>query len=276
MPPAVLAAAPRPVDVYLLGGQSNATGQGYLANLPQGFVPDRRVLLFHSGGHLHSGALPNTWMPLRQASESPDRFGPELGFGNRMQALCPTRQLAIIKHAYSGTNLHTQWAPGKDAADREHWGPQFAQFVATVEAGMQGLRTQGYTPTIQGMLWQQGESDATGKPADDYAANLSHFIQRVREQFGVPQMRFVYGYVLPPPLRGPGRDTVRLAQKNLDQDSGSPLAVRGATVVETDDLSHRATDADTKYPADHVHFGTAGTLELGRRMAEKMHRSLAF
>ncbi len=162
MPLVGLAAVPKPVDVYLLGGQSNATGQGYLANLPQGFAPDGRVLLFHAGGHLHSGAQPNTWIPLRQASESPDRFGPELGFGNRMQELCPTRKLAIIKHAYSGTNLHTQWAPGKDAADRGH----FTQFVATVEAGLQGLREQGYTPTIRGMLWQQGESDAKGQPAD--------------------------------------------------------------------------------------------------------------
>jgi hypothetical protein len=46
--------------------------------------------------------------------------------------------------------------------------------------------------------------------------------------------------------------------------------VKGAFVVETDDLSQRADDANTKYPKDHVHFGTAGTYELGRRMAEKM------
>jgi hypothetical protein len=88
----------KPVDVYLIGGQSNATGQGYMANLPQGVKPDQRVMLFHSSGHLKSGAEPNTWIPLRQASESPDRFGPELGFGNRLQQLQPDRKIAIIKH----------------------------------------------------------------------------------------------------------------------------------------------------------------------------------
>jgi len=88
----------KPVDVYLIGGQSNATGQGYMANLPQGVAPDQRVMLFHSSGHLKSGAEPNTWIPLRQASESPDRFGPELGFGNRLQQLQPDRKIAIIKH----------------------------------------------------------------------------------------------------------------------------------------------------------------------------------
>jgi hypothetical protein len=259
----------RPVDVYLIGGQSNATGQGYMANLPQGVTPDQRVMLFHSGGHLKSGAEPNTWIPLRQASESPDRFGPELGFGNRLQELRPDRKIAIIKHAYSGTNLYRDWAPGKTAADRDNWGKQFKTFVETVEAGLKGLHEQGYEPTIRGMLWQQGESDTPGQPSEDYGKNLAHFIGRVREQFSCPNMLFVYGYVLPPPNNREGRELVRKGEKDVDQDSGSPLAVKGAFVVETDDLSHRATDANTKYPNDHVHFGTAGTLELGRRMAEK-------
>ena len=41
--------SPNTIDVYLIGGQSNATSQGYLANLPPGFTPDQRVLLFNSG-----------------------------------------------------------------------------------------------------------------------------------------------------------------------------------------------------------------------------------
>ena len=268
------AASAEPVDVYLLAGQSNATGQGYLANLPQGFAPNAKVLLFHSGGHLNSGAQPNTWIPLRQASESPDRFGPELGFGNRMQDLQTQRRVAIIKHAFSGTNLYHDWAPGKDAADIEHFGPQFKTFVDTVNAGMKALADQGYHAAIRGMLWQQGEGDADGQPADDYGANLARFIARVREQFGVPDMVFVYGYVLPPPCAGVGRDKVRAWEKQIDQDSGSPMAVKGALVVATDDLSQRADDPNTPYKDDHVHFGTAGTLELGRRMADKMNAQM--
>jgi hypothetical protein len=270
------AAPPQAIDVYLIGGQSNATGQGYLANLEKGVVPDARVMLFHSGKpHLNSGAEPNTWMPLRQASESPDRFGPELGFGNRLAELMPDRKIALIKHAHSGTNLFSQWNPGKDASDAEHVGPQFKTFVETVELGLKGLRDQGYEPTILGMIWQQGESDSKGKSeAADYGANLAHFIARAREQFHAPDMLFVYGYVLPPPSKGENRDLVRKGQKDVDQNSASPLAVKGAFVVETDDLSQRANDANTKYPTDHVHFGTAGTLELGRRMAEKMAAEL--
>lgn len=269
------AEAGKPIDVYLIGGQSNATGQGYLANLPKDVVPNSRVLLFHSGKpHLDSGAEPNTWMPLRQASETPDRFGPELGFGNRLAELMPGRNIALIKHAHSGTNLYSQWNPGKDAADEEHFGEQFKIFAATVELGLKGLRGQGYEPTLRGMIWQQGESDRNGDAAEKYGVNLAHFIARVREQFHAPEMLFVYGYVLPPPNTGVQRELVRKGEKEVDQNSGTPLAVKGAFVVETDDLSQRATDANTRYPDDHVHFGTAGTLELGRRMAEKMAAQL--
>lgn len=165
----------RPIDIYLIGGQSNATGQGYMANLPEDFVPDPRVLLFHSGRpHLDSGADPNAWVPLRQASESPDRFGPELGFGNRVQELLPDRKIALIKYAHSGTNLFSQWKPGKDAADREHFGPQFRIFVETVERGPGDLRDRGFDPTLRGMIWQQGESDSKGDAAR--SAHIKHAV----------------------------------------------------------------------------------------------------
>jgi hypothetical protein len=271
--PTLSAAEPaKPIDVYLIAGQSNATGQGYMANLPDGFRPNPKVLLFHSGKpHLDSGTEPNTWLPLHQASESPDRFGPELGFGNRLAELRPGRPIALIKHAHSGTNLYQDWEPGKNAADVDHFGPQFKTFIETVQRGLKALRAQGYEPTLRGMVWQQGESDAKNEgTASDYGKNLARFIARVREQFQAPDMLFIYGYVLPPPNAGHNRDLVRQGEKEVDQDSGAALAVKGAFVVATDDLSQRADDRNTRYPGDHVHFGTAGTLELGRRMADKM------
>ena len=257
-------AKPVPIDVYLIGGQSNATGQGYIANLPEDVTPDPRVMLFHSGKpHLNSGGESLTWMPLRQASESPDRFGPELGFGNRLQELLPDRKLALIKHAHSGTNLHTHWKPGE--------GPQDQIFEETVEAGLTELREIGYAPILRGMIWQQGESDAKdAENAAAYGANLAGFIQSVRTRFSVPDLRFVYGKVLPPPNAGANRDLVRAGQLAVDETSGDARSVPGARLVDTDDLDHRATDPNTRYPTDHVHFGTLGTWEMGRRFAEAM------
>jgi Carbohydrate esterase, sialic acid-specific acetylesterase len=190
-----------------------------------------------------------------------------------MQELTPDRHIAIIKHAWSGTNLYKDWAPGKDAYDSANWGSQFSAFVDTVNQGIAELQRRGDRPIIRGMLWQQGESDAADA-GSEYAANLTHFIARVREQFKRPDMVFVYGYVCPPPGNRNGCEVIRQAEHDLDQDSGSPLAVTNAFVVETDDLSQRATDPDTPLPGDHVHFGSAGTLGLGTRFADRMYQHL--
>ena len=165
----------------------------------------------------------------------------------------------------------TPWAPGKDNADRAHFGPQYAALAITVETALKSLRDKGFEPTIRGLLWQQGEHDAIAEDsALSYAANLSHLITRLRDQFHAPDMVFVYGFVLSPPSNLPFRETIRTAQGAIDQDSGSPFAVKNAFVVFTDDLGHLATDANTPDPKDHIHLGTTGVWELGRRMAETM------
>jgi hypothetical protein len=258
------------IDVYLLAGQSNATGQGYVKNLDDTMRIDTTVLIFHSGSpHLNSGKQALTWMPLRQASESPDRFGPELGFGNRIHQLYPNKKIAIIKHAHSGTNLYAQWNPGKNLTDTLHWGEQYKTLVETVVKGLDDLRKMGYKPILKAMLWQQGENDAVAKDSASqrYAANLTHFIKRIRKQFKSSSMPFIYGYVLPPPNKGPDRDLVRKAEHDIGQHSKSALAIKNAVVVQTDDLSQRADDKNSTYPNDHIHFGTNGTWMLGVRMA---------
>lgn len=258
-----------PIDVYLIGGQSNATGQGYMRNIPPSFRINARVMLFHSGApHLNSGAAPDTWIPLRQASESPDRFGPELGFGDRIAELLKPAKIALIKHAHSGTSLYSDWNPGADKSDSSQWGPQFKTFVETVDRGLKALRDKGYTPTIRGMIWQQGESDHVDP--DKYGQRLSHFIARVREQFDAPELRFVYGYVFPPPCADADRVAIRAGQHAVDQNSGDPLATKNAFAVPIDDLSLRADEPGNPLPNDFLHLGTTGQLALGRRMAEKM------
>jgi hypothetical protein len=271
------AAAQKKIEVYLIGGQSNATGQGYMANLSDTMTVNTRVLLFHSGlPHLNSGLPPYTWQPLHQASESPDRFGPELSFGTALKLLRPAATIAIIKHAHSGTNLFNDWNPAKKDEDTLAQGAQYREFIHTVNAGLDSLRKRGYHPVIKGMLWQQGESDADkgGAVSKNYGQNLKHLIGRIRKQLHARNMVFVYGYVYPLPNHGRGIEEVRLAEHDLDQDAGTGLSTRKAYVVNTDSLSLRSNDPNTPYPNDIIHFGTSGTWKLGLRMAYKMNQHL--
>lgn len=265
------------IEVYLIGGQSNATGQGYLSNMDDSMKVDRRVLIYHSGKpHLNSNFLPDQWFPLHASSESPDRFGPELGFGSQLQNLRPKARIAIIKHAHSGTNLYKQWNPGKDQNDTINQGLQYKIFMSTVKSGLDSLVKRGYQPVIKGMLWQQGESDADKgeEISKSYGKNLKQFIIRVRQDLKTANMLFVYGYVYPPPNKSIAIDEVRNGQREVASNAKTSLSVRNAYVILTDDLSQRASDKNTPYPKDHIHFGTKGTWELGLRMAEEINKHL--
>lgn len=266
------------IDVYLIGGQSNASGQGYMKNIPSDFEIDKSVQFFYSQ-ELGGGGKAMQWGPLCQASETPDKFGVELSMGTRLKQLNPGREIALIKHALSGSNLYEQWAPGKNKNDTETFGPEFKKFIHTVENGLEELEAKGFEPKIKAMVWQQGEADARDiagmENNRNYGKNLNHFIKRIREQLNAPEMLFVYGYVIPVPLdRFTGREEVREAQKNVDQNSGHKFALKSAFVLETDDLPLRCDEPDSPYPDDKVHFSTFGILELGERFANKIQQEL--
>ena len=218
-----------PIDVYLLGGQSNMVGRGTFADLPTSIKPNPRAWLFHSTW-LKSTSAPLTWAPLRPASEELGKFGPEIGFGNRMQQLTKDRPIALIKHGLTSTELKWSWSPGKDPDDLVNIGRQFKVFDETVNAGLKALREQGFEPTLRGMIWQQGETDATEvECAREYLQNFCRLIPRFREQFHAPDLVFVYGFVLPPPNNQPYREIVRTVQGAVDQDSGAAWAIKNAS-----------------------------------------------
>ena len=105
------------INVILIGGQSNATGQGYVNNIPPCFKTDKRILLYYSGSLKGTGPAERL-VPLSPASESPDRFDVELSLETALQKKFPQKKWAIIKHARSGSNLFRQWNPGK-TSDRK-------------------------------------------------------------------------------------------------------------------------------------------------------------
>ena len=80
------------VNVILIGGQPNATGQGYVNNIPPCFKTDKRILLYYSGS-LKGTEPAEQLVPLSPASESPDRFGVELSLGTALQKKFPQKKM---------------------------------------------------------------------------------------------------------------------------------------------------------------------------------------
>lgn len=258
------------VDVILIGGQSNATGQGYLVNLPNQFKTNEKVMIYYSR-FLKNGNGADQWQPLCAASEDDKRFGVELSLGTLLQQNFPDKKFALIKHALSGSNLYSQWNPGN--LPGEPVGEEYAKFIQTVEAGLKELKDKRYTPVVKAMVWQQGEGDARDIAGMDksgkYGENLRNFILQVRKEFNSPGLLFVYGEVMPvAALRFPGRDVLRKGQVDVSEQAATPLSLPHAVLVEGDDLQMRRTDYRTPHPEDDVHLGTYGILQLGERFAK--------
>ena len=266
----VTVSATKTIDVILIGGQSNATGQGYVRNIPKDFVTNEAVLFYYSK-YLNAGKGGDQWQPLCQASESKDKFGVELSLGTSLQKTFPNKKIALIKHALSGSNLYAQWNPGNRNSDK--MGAEYEKFKRTVTAALQDLIKDGYTPIIRAMVWQQGEGDARDiagmEQSRKYGENLNNLITQIRKEFAAENMLFVYGSVMP--LAAPrftGRDLIRQAQKDVSEKANTPLSIKHAIFVEADDLQMRRTDYLTPYPKDDVHLGTYGLLTLGERFAK--------
>lgn len=255
------------IDVYLIGGQSNAAGRGMISNVTAdpGNIGSTAAELTNSDVRFYysstvgdnAGATPNTWTTLEPAAQFAGNFGPEIGLGNRLAEINPGRNIALIKHARGGSSLVGDWNP--TGTGGEHWN----LFTQTVDAAIQALIDDGHTPVIRGMAWQQGEADAgssTAGPA--YGSNLNQFIGAVRTEFNAPEMQFVYGTILQTDSK-PYKLDVRAGQEAVDEDSGNLLSVSGANLVLADDLT-------TNFNSQAIHLDYIGQLEIGKRFADEL------
>jgi hypothetical protein len=246
-----------PVRVYLVGGQSNADGRASVAGLsPPLSDPLSSVPIYYDDDFTADGAR---WQDLRpgmsegygQSTNGTSLFGPELAFGHSLHDSTPDEPMAIIKYAYGGTNLDVQWNPGVGGEPR---GLHFVNFLSTVQAGLAAM-DPGAVPVLSGMIWMQGEADASSAVMSaGYEENLANLIAVIRDEFDAPYMPFVIGQIAnaKPYAYGP---QVQQAQYNVSR------AVPHTAMVSTSDLGLKS---------DNVHYDTSGQLALGQRMADAM------
>ncbi|MGJ8697449.1 MAG: sialate O-acetylesterase [Verrucomicrobiaceae bacterium] len=249
-------------QVYLLAGQSNANGRGHAADFGTGTThpewefyksPQTNVLFYyHKTQTASNNSLPeDQWIHLAPGSghgtvapENSPEFGPEVSFGHAIAAEFPGEQIAILKYAHGGTNLHSDWSAG---------GPRYSSLLSTVTAATTALKNDGHSYTLRGFLWQQGEADMG--QASAYQANLTSLVNRVRAD--------IFGGLSRPFIIGKLSDN----QTSISGNSGFPI-VRAAQDQVASTLVNVATvdtDDDAKFPqrSDEIHFTGVGQIELG-------------
>jgi hypothetical protein len=174
-------------------------------------------------------------------------FGPEVAFGRGMADYLKGKKVVLIKFAEGGTSLAKDWNP--EVKDRLY--PAFLDFT---KKSLKELKDKGHTYVVRGMIWHQGESDAT-LTADEYQKLLTAFIARVRTDLEAPDLPFGIGEV----FDNGKRDAVRTAQK------ATADKVKAVFFVPADKL--KTFDGGT-------HFDAASQIELGARFAAGMAKAI--
>lgn len=259
-------------DLILVAGQSNAVGfDATPAQLPDD-PSDRDVLFWWRCGDPPPDAFDSTgpgWTtlqaqpvgtPMPKASGVPRQygnfahaeggFGPEVGLARTLRAR-EKKPLAILKAAFSGTGLRTDWNPD-DA------GSGGACYRALVEETKRGLATAAEKKIdlhIRALVWVQGESDANANDAPAYAERLGAMITRLRKDLNSPLMIALVGVNT---NFGNGKNA--FMPEIIAQQKTLPAKLPHAAYVDTSGLTY----------ANAAHFDTASTIEIGRRFADAL------
>lgn len=171
-------------------------------------------------------------------------FGPEVSFAHAISRAFPNDKHIIIKHVATGSSIN-QWLPGSGL---------FAGLLR--QRGFVKVGTQGNSLTnkkVDAIIWMQGEKDARSVAnANQYEANLKHFITGIRKQLHSPRSVFIMGQINPEDPAFAMLDTVQQAQVNIQR------TLPRVKLVSTHGLGKTY---------DHVHYNTQGQLELGKRFA---------
>ncbi len=278
------------INVYLIGGQSNAVGIGrdsenkVLNSDPRLVSGFDNVLYFTDQEHTSKGSLISTqFEPVKFGlGIETDACGAEVGIASM---LADNGEMnAIIKCAWGGANIYPYtkapvsieqgtWTPPSyidkynlDAVNEPIIGGLYRRFEETVTKGLELLIQEGYTPVIKGMWWMQGESEmADPTMSGAYYELLSLLIGDVRSflsettGYDCSQMPFVCG--LP-------KYNTNLGTKPQYQD-----VVRNAISSVSNDLVNvSCVDCMPLNQIDIWHFDASGQMYLGENFIKEVQK----
>lgn len=250
-------------DLWVLAGQSNMQGVGNMVNTEQ---PNPMVNLLRMN-HQWTQAKE----PIHILQESPDPVhgtfksdaeraaqvqgayaatkgaGMGMAFGRAM-AQATGRPVGLIATAHGGTSLE-QWNP---AAKDKGGGSLYGSMLAQVQAA---------GGKVRGVIWYQGESDASPATAANYGDRFKALVAAMRADFGGAQMPFYYVQISR--FAMPGVDVASWNKVRAEQLRVEPELAPGGMVPAID------LGLD-----DLIHIGTPGLITLGERTAKLAQRDL--
>jgi alpha-galactosidase len=207
-------AADRPVKVFILAGQSNMVGHGFITADPkrnegkgslehavhQPRTADKFKHLLSADGKWV--VRDDVWCHFLDRAKGRltvgfgagmDTIGPELGFGFVVGDAFEEPVL-LIKLAWGGKSLAVDFRPPSAGGEV---GPFYREIIIRTKALIRDLKTEfpelGDQPAeLAGFAWHQGWNDRIDQAfIDEYETNIAHFIRDLRKDLAAPSLPFV-------------------------------------------------------------------------------------
>ncbi|HEY8965326.1 MAG TPA: sialate O-acetylesterase [Candidatus Methylacidiphilales bacterium] len=254
------------INVFLEGGQSNGDGShvGGLggAGLPASLQLQNNVQFYYNGLYYTGPVGLGPLKPVSNDGGTTTYFGPEITFGSAMADYYASsgQGVAILKYTVNGSDLYSHWKAGGTAGTTGD-GDAYKLFQSTVAAGLAALQAAnpGATLVIDGMIWMQGEQDATDPTSSAaYGANLTKFINDIRLTYGA-NLPFVIGRL------SSSQNPAYVSTVQAAQDSVA-ASVPDTGIVNTESFPLNS---------DRLHFTVLGQEDLGYAFAGSMESLLA-
>ncbi len=172
-------------QVVVLLGQSNAEGHTHSQYLKKTvgekaaqYADGFENVLISYANTISANTSDGEFVPVRTGQgNSADRFGPEVGMAEKIAAIDPQKKVYIIKYAYGGTTLVSQWR----SPSCGNTGGLYTNAVNYILEQCRKLEELDLYPVIKAVCWMQGESDASGQGYSSYETLERNFVADLRK-----------------------------------------------------------------------------------------------
>jgi hypothetical protein len=228
----------KPLQLFLLVGQSNMAGRGTVEAEDAAPVP-----------RVWSLDAQQQWVPavepLHFDKPKVVGVGPGRAFGVAIAQAWPQAEIGLIPAAVGGSSIRAWERGAVDSATRTH---PYDEAIARAKAALRN-------GTLAGILWLQGESDSNARGSVDYDVRLRRVIEAMRADLGAPTVPFLIGQM--------GAFTEKpwnaFRQRVDSMHRAIAASTPRAAFVPTAGLTHRG---------DTIHYNAASAREIGRRYAK--------
>lgn len=230
-------------DVFLLIGQSNMAGRGYMLEEDMQ-VFDENVFILNEAGEIVPATNPlNQYSSIRKGMEI-QRIGPGYGFAMKISRETG-RKILLVVNAKGGTTL-SQWAKGEGGDGF------YEEAVRRTKQAMQ-------YGTLKAILWHQGCGDS--RNTDVYMGKLAVFVENLRHDLGA-DVPFIAGEL--------GQWRSNVAAFNEMIHSISDYIPHSDWVSSDGGVPIASPDPEGEPNLKDPHFDRRSQIMLGERYADKV------